>query len=228
MSQVLILDTETTDIGGEVIELAFVAADGLPTKDTTFHGKAKRFTPKGPIKFGAMAVHHILPSDVKDFEPSEMAPAAIPKADFWIGHNIDFDWQHLGSPPVKRICTLALSRHLWPDTDSHTLAAMHYFIFGAVPEVRQNLRNAHSAMHDVMLCVALLHRIVEVLGVSNLDELYAASEDARIPRKWAFGKFIGKPISAADRGYANWYRSNCRDNADYQYYCEALRRAGLV
>jgi len=229
MTSVLILDTETTDIDGEVIELAYVAAEGLPTRETTFAGKTKRFTPSVPIKFGAMATHHILPEEVVGFAPSSEAPKELPSAEYWIGHNIDFDWKALGSPPkVRRICTLALARAVWPETDSHTLTALHYFLFGATPTTRQILRNAHSAMHDVMLCVQLLHLIVEKMGVSDIEGLYALSEDARIPRKWGFGKFVGKPISAADRGYANWYRSNCKDNPDYLYYCEALRRSGLM
>lgn len=47
--------------------------------------------------------------------------------DYIIGHNVDFDWGVIGKPEVKRNCTLALARKLWPDLDSHNQSAlMHY------------------------------------------------------------------------------------------------------
>ena len=218
MTTALILDTETTDFENcEVMELAWI-----PYADP-FHPFLQRYLPSRPPTFGAAAVHHILMSDLADKPPSEQAPRDVPQAEYWIGHNVDFDWRALGMPPgAKRICTLALSRSLWPECDSHSLGAMMYFTHGMNEATRGRVRQAHSALDDVLMTRDLLNVIMEVAKITTLAELYAASEDARIPKIWTFGKFKGQPIEAADRGYANW----CRKQPDFDpYVLEALRRA---
>ena len=95
----LIIDVETT--GGDanqVIELAAMTLDGEPVVD-------QLYKPSCPITCGALAVHHILPSDLEGKPPSSQV--SIPLCDYIIGHNIDFDWKAIGSPPVKRMGTQA-------------------------------------------------------------------------------------------------------------------------
>ena len=216
----IILDTETNDKDNpEVMELAFI-----PYADP-FKPHLSRYCPTVPVKWGALAVHHILMDEVRDCPPSSEAAGKVPKVRYWIGHNIDFDWKALGSPSgVKRICTLALCRSIWPEVDSHTLSAMSYFLLGANPSTRERVLRAHSALDDVLLCSDILQVIMTVLKISDLDELYLESEDARIPKVWTLGKFKGQPIGAADRGYANW----CRKQPDFDpYVLIALTRAGL-
>ena len=41
--------------------------------------------------------------------------------------------------------------------------------------------------------------------IRTFDELWAWSEDARIPSIMPFGQFQGQPISAVDKGYRAWY-----------------------
>lgn len=218
-----ILDTETTDakerdgVVPQVIELCY-----------TYKGQefVRRYMPDVPVRWGAIAVHHILPSELHGGLPSAMALTDAPvSAEFWIGHNVDFDWKMLGSPPVKRICTLALSREIWPEVDSHTLTAMTYFTRGANEATRQALRSAHSALADVEHCRALLETIIETCRIETLEQLYSLSEEARIPKKMSFGKFAGEPISAVDRGYANWYRKQADPDP---YLLEAFKRQGLI
>ena len=71
-------------------------------------------------------------------------------------------------------------------------------------------------------------QISTVTGIETLSGLFSESEDARVPRKWAFGKFEGSSISSADRGYARWFVNTCKDRSDYQYYVVALKRGGLL
>jgi hypothetical protein len=49
-------------------------------------------------------------------------------ATYLIGHNIDFDWGAIGQPDIKRICTLALSRKVWPTLDSHSQSAGFFYV----------------------------------------------------------------------------------------------------
>lgn len=228
--EAIILDTETTDReNGEVIELAWVTSDDILNPAGAVHMKRARFLPSRPSTFGALATHHILDEELVGCPPSSTARDHLPPARYWIGHNIDFDWLALGAPQnVMRICTLALARKWLPDADSHSLSALIYLIGGRTDATRSLVRNAHGAHADVLMTQMLLHHLLKLTGIETLVGLYVESEDARVPRKWSFGKFEGQPISAADRGYAAWFLKNCRDRPDYQYFCVALKRVGLM
>ena len=225
--EAILLDTETTtnketpERPLEVVELAWFPLG----KTAATSGFRSLYKPTMPCTFGATAVHHILPEDLLDKRPSAQAPKDLPRAQYWIGHNIDFDWKALGQPNVKRICTLALSRSLWPELDAHTLSAMMYFTLGANDATRKRLRNAHSALADCEFVLDLLGVITAKTGVTDLAMLWELSEEARIPKVWTFGKFKDQPINAADRGYAMW----CNKQPDFDpYYIVALKRAGLL
>lgn len=221
----VILDTETTTSKAtperplEVIELAY---RNLGTRELF----CQRYKPTMPPAWGALAVHGICMQELEGEPPASTAAADAPDIYYWIGHNIDFDWRALGSPPnVQRICTLALARDLWPEMDSHTLSAMMYFCKGATPATREELRAAHSATADIDFCEHLLGVIMSVTKATSLAQLHAMSEEARIPKKMTFGKFAGEPISAVDRGYASWY---ARQADPDPYVLLAFRRAGLL
>lgn len=223
----IIIDTETTDKDPETCEVCEVAWREFDlAKPWELQGGA-RFGIKNGMKWGALAAHHILPSELENtptFGESAFW-STMPDVQYWIGHNIDFDWIALGSPSVKRICTLAMCRELWPEADSHTLSAMMYFTQGANAETRAKLRSAHSAIADVDMCGEILSTIIKVAAIDSLVELYAYSEEARIPKKMSFGKFLGQPIENVDRGYANWYRKT--DKPD-PYLLQAFRRHRLL
>ena len=189
----VILDTETTAAKEtperkiEVIELAYRE---VVSRDLY----VQRYKPQMPPMWGALAVHGITMEELERCPPSSDAPFHAPTSvPYWIGHNIDFDWRALGSPQVRRICTLALSRSLWPEMDSHTLTAMMYFIKGATPATRAELRAAHSAEADIDFCETLLQTIMAVTKTRDLEALWELSEESRIPKKMTFGKFAGQP-----------------------------------
>jgi exodeoxyribonuclease X len=224
MPSAIIIDTETTsnkdlpERPNEVIELAYFP---LVEPGRWF---SSRYKPRHPPSWGALATHGISMVELQGCPPSSQARNDLPAVDYWIGHNIDFDWRVLGSPPVKRICTLALSRSLWPELDSHTLTVMMYFIHGATPQTRELVSRAHGAAADCEFVLSLFTVIQSLLKTTDLDQLWELSEDARVPRMMTFGKFAGQPISAVDRGYANWYRKQPDPDP---YLIEAFRRAGL-
>ena len=203
MNTVIILDSETTDIKEpEPVEVAYVEyGDRL---DLSTQGRSFRslYKPSKPISMGAMAVHHIMDEDLVDAPPS--TSFALPEGvEYLIGHNIDFDWKVIGEQAnVKRICTLALSRSLFPDTDSHTLSAMFYLLERET--ARERLSAAHSALADVLLCADILKHFVCILGVTTWEELWLASEAARIPKVMPFGKHKGVPISEVPWDYLQW------------------------
>ena len=221
-----ILDVETTDKDPakcEVVEFAWKEFH-FGTEIANFG--LRRFSHSGGMRFGALAAHHILPEEMVGAPrySGEYLPDITART-YWVGHNVDFDWECLGKPAVKRVCTLAMARRIWPTLDSHSLSALTYFTQGATKEVREKLRGAHSALADVNLCEELLVRMCKEANLQTIEELHSFSEVARIPTVMTFGKFAGEPIAKVDRGYANWYRK--QPNPD-PYLLEAFRRNGLM
>jgi exodeoxyribonuclease X len=213
MSRVYLLDTETTSHGPgrEVIELAWIrlrTADGapsdlIPDELTEAESFVQRYKPEWPIAVGSLAVHHILPSELEGCPPS--ASAALPvDAGYVIGHTVDFDWESVGSPAhVKRIDTCAMARHLWPDADSHSQAALLYLLEGARPETREALR---GALVDARNNLVLLRHIVSAKPeITTWRALWEYSEFARIPTIMPLGRNRGAPIAQLDSGEIRWY-----------------------
>jgi len=218
-----LLDTETTGITEPVVavEIAWQRLD-QPDSLTALAEYSQRFNPGRPIDLGAMATHHIMDEDV-----AQCAPASdyrLPADAVWIiGHNVDYDWRVLGEPPVKRICTLALSRHFWPAADSHTLGAMLYLLHREY--ARLHLRDAHSALADVKVLRIVLRYIVErvrekVGGAIGWETLWQVSEVARVPTVMTFGKHKGMAIRDVPADYKRWLLS--QPDVD-PYLAQALR-----
>lgn len=224
---VLLFDTETTGVGDkpEVIECAwsFLFDDGVPFVPRLGFGAETdgygRWKPEGEITLGAMATHHIIPSDLDGMPSSKLF--RLPEAHYYVGHNVDFDMRAAGRTEGKRICTLALSRWLWPDLDSHKLGAMMYFLMGH-GEARQMLTKAHSAVADVEMTLDLLVEICKRVKPDSWESLYQTSEEARVPQVMAFGKHKGTKVSECPPDYLQWM---LRQVDMDEYVKKAARRA---
>jgi exodeoxyribonuclease X len=199
VEKVLFIDTEVSSLETkECLQLAF---SGGETEGDYF------FRPSGEWEWGAIATHHILPSDVEDRPPSETATQALPDSEYVIGHNVDFDCEVLGGlPGRKRICTLAMSRSLWPEQKSHKLAALGYMVLGATESTREHITLAHDASIDVFLCKAILEEISRQRGIPKDDweAIYQQSEQDRTPKTITFGKHAGQRLSELPSDYVRW------------------------
>jgi exodeoxyribonuclease X len=205
--KILILDTETTGFA-EPIEPIEVAHLEISFPSLRIISEFEQsYKPEGVIQVGAMATHHIILEDLVDCPAS--ASYVFPECDYLIGHNINFDWEVLKEPEVKRICTLAIARYLLPDLDSHTQSALMYYFFGSA--AREYLRNAHSALADIHNCRMVLGKLLslavnkqELFEGDTIEDLYKFSENARIPTKMTFGKHKGELISKVPYDYKCW------------------------
>lgn len=237
----ILFDTETTskDDDREIIEAAWLriaevgdlagASDTIPRPLLDGCERyVQRYQPTKPTTLGALSVHHILPSELEGCPPS--SEFALPTCLYIVGHNIDFDWQAAGSPPnVKRICTDAMARYVWPDLDSYKQSALIYHLLGQTHETRERLRNAHSALADVENCAILLEHILEAKPeITTWSQLYAYSEACRIPRVMPIGEKQGvkgmtlDEAVEADAGFCMW----CLRQAFIDDYLkEGLRQA---
>jgi exodeoxyribonuclease X len=134
---------------------------------------------------------------------------------------------------VKRVCTLALSRHFYPELDSHSLTAMTYALQPNRSAARDMLRRAHSAATDALLVRMLLEALLDkkLPHVASWASLWQASEVARMPTRFTFGKYgpsDGKPgvpiaeVRRTDPGYIEWCLYKC-DQCKDEYWQRALR-----
>lgn len=242
MQKAIVFDTETTGNDtavDEVIEAAFIELPATPAAfaavrdPKTLPEYLERFEPSIPIKLGAQATHHISLSELQGQGLLGSDQFSLPAdVDYLIGHKIDFDWEMAKKPDTKRICTLALSRWLFPEADSHTLSAMMYMIgreYGREAWARDILRDAHSALADVHNCALLLRYQILVIeakspgSTESWEQLWSLSEHARIPTVMTFGKHQGERIEDVPYSYVKWYRGT--EDQD-PYLLEAFKRAG--
>ena len=205
----IVLDTETNTLNGYPIEISYspcVFNDGVLSviHDQNFD---EYFSCPEPISMGAMAVHHILETDLIN-KPSYEVFRLPDGVAYIVGHNIDYDIQAIklcdSSIDAKGICTLALSRMVWPDLETHNLTALYYMISEDKEKARRWLRNAHNAKWDIFFTGELLKVIVEKLAIKDMNSLFIMSEAARIPKKITFGKYKGSSIKDLEPSYVAW------------------------
>ena len=229
--QAIILDTETHTLNGQPIEIAYAPIDVQNGKLTLDKSKLfdQLYSVDEPISFAAMAVHHILESDLLN-KPHYSSFTLPPDTQYIIGHNIDYDIRAIekcgvNTSSIKAICTLALARRVWPDAEAHNISALIYMISKGSEKAREMIKKAHRADMDIILTANILMHIVHQLNINSMEELYAASEDARIPRSINFGKHRGTNISDLPADYIQWLLR--QDELD-PYLRKALENANLV
>jgi len=209
MTKAIIFDTETTGKNNAVlIEAAWIRLDNIDPFSTSEKFN-QRYNPLKPIELGALATHHILDEELRDC-PDYTEFALPTNTEYIIGHNVDYDWNIIGNPDIKRICSLALARRVWPELDSHNQSALLYFVDRQ--NARDKLKNAHSALADVENCAFILEKVVAKLNVTSIEELWTVSEQARVPTHMPFGKHKGVAIADIPRDYKAWLLN--QDNVD--------------
>lgn len=205
----IILDTETHDLEGFPIEIAYTPCSFeqgalVIMQDQVFD---EYFSSPEPIKYGAMATHHILENDIAD-KPSYDTFRLPADTQILIGHNIDYDIRAVQrcdhDVNVKGICTLALARMAWDKLDSHALSACYYYVMENKEVARKHLRHAHNAKADIYFTGVILQALVEKLGIKDMNSLYQMSEIARIPKRMTFGKHKGELIDELPDSYIEW------------------------
>ena len=204
----LILDTETHDLNGYPIEIAYAPCSFEQGVLVINQGEVfdEYFSCPEPIALGALATHHILETDIAE-KPSFDTFKMPQGVQYLIGHNIDYDIKAVQKCQpdftVKGICTLALCRMVWPELP-HTLSAMYYHVMDDLELARKHLRHAHNAKADIYFTGVILKALVEQLGIKDMNSLFIMSETARIPKYITFGKHKGTAIKDLDSGYVSW------------------------
>ena len=208
--QTIILDTETHTLNGLPIEIAYAPIEIENGKLSLDKKKIfdQLYQVGQPISFAAMAVHHILESDLAD-QPFYKEFKLPSETTYIIGHNVDYDIAAIvrcgvDTSKLKPICTLALARHVWEDAEAHNISALIYLISKGSEKAREMLKGAHRADADIILTANILMHIIHQLNIENIEQLYIASEQARIPKSITFGKHKGTSIQDLPADYIQW------------------------
>jgi exodeoxyribonuclease X len=227
----IILDTETHTLNGQPIEIAYAPIQIHDAKISLDKTQLfdQLYQADEPISFAAMAVHHILESDLEN-KPHYTSFQLPAETQYIIGHNIDYDIRAIekcgvDTSSIKAICTLALARKVWPDAEAHNISALIYMITKGSEKAREMIRKAHRADMDIILTANILMHIVHHLKINSIEELYSASEDARIPRSINFGKHKGTAIADLPQDYMQWLLR--QDDLD-PYLRKALENTAIV
>jgi len=174
-----VFDTETTGLdprkGDKIIEIAGVRVeDGVIREDMTF---VELVNPERPIPWEAKRVNNIDDADVANAPTiDQVLPRFLEFAQgsLLVAHNCDFDmgflniekdlcWGYVNIPEC--ICTMRLSRTLYPSEFRHTLdsvAARHSIV---MPE------NRHRALPDVLMTAKALLKMIEIGDIGTIDQL---------------------------------------------------------
>lgn len=227
----IILDTETHDLKGLPIEIAYMPysfIDGKPKASTSeIYDEYFSIPDDIKISWGAMAMHHILEQDIKD-KPSYLQFKLPDAVEYIIGHNVDYDIEAIrkcgvdvGS--IKGICTLALARYTWKNEQSHSLSALVYMLLDGMPKAREVVRDAHNAAADIRMTASILNSIVAKNSIKTIKDLYQLSEIARTPVEMPFGKYKGLPIHKLESNYVEWLLKQTELDP---YLKKALKRRG--
>ena len=208
--QAIILDTETHTLNGLPIEIAYAPIE-IKNGKLSLDKKQifdQLYQVGQPISYAAMAVHHILESDLvgQPFYNEFQLPA---QTTYIIGHNVDYDIAAIARCGVdvsqlKPICTLALARHVWENAEAHNISALIYLISKGSDKAREMLKGAHRADADIILTANILMHIIHQLNIQDIEQLYIASEEARIPKSITFGKHKGTAIQDLPADYIQW------------------------
>ena len=208
--QAIILDTETHTLNGQPIEIAYAPIQIHNGKLTLDKSQIfdQLYRVDEPISYAAMAVHHILESELVD-QPHYTSFSLPQDTTYIIGHNIDYDIRALEKcgvdiSKIKAICTLALARLVWPDAEAHNISALIYMITKGSAKARDMIKKVHRADMDIILTANILMHEIHHLKIQTIEELYTASEDARIPRTINFGKHRGTAIADLPADYMQW------------------------
>lgn len=228
----IILDTETHKLHGEVIQLAYMMLDETKLTAKLEDSFTMNYRPSEAIDYAAMAIHHIINSDLASCLPS--SDVFIPQGtEYIIGHNIDYDIDAIKRSlnrctddidVIKRIDTLAIIRFLHPTWESHKLSVCLYRLANEdkisipVVDLRNWLKKAHDALIDCMLTDILLTYIVQNQNIQSIEQLYQLSEKARIPTHIFYGKYKGRSITSLDEWDIEWILKRTDD----KYLSQAL------
>lgn len=159
--------------------------------------------PGKPIKPEARAVHHIRDSEIMFTRPAAEVLESVlsDKPDYVAAHNAKFE-QAFITTPIPWICSYKVALRLWPDSPSHALQVLRYWLPIDVPD-EAAAAPAHRAGPDAYMGALLLAKAIEH-GGATIEDMVRWSAGPPLLHKVSFGKHRGSLWKDLPRDYLEW------------------------
>lgn len=183
-----VFDTETTGLdpkkGDRIIEIAGVRVeDGIIKEESAF---VQLVNPERKIPWEAAQVNKISDEDVATAPTIEQVlPKFLDfaKGSILVAHNADFDmgflnsekelcWGYVDIPEC--LCTMRLSRSLYPHEFRHNLDVISTRLNIAMPQ------NRHRALPDVLMTAQALLKMMKDGNIADIDQLRSLAGSAKL------------------------------------------------
>jgi len=215
MTNYAILDTETTDLDGEPIQIAVMECKGVGDNNPTII--SSYIKPETLISFGSMAVHLITNEMLAEMNPPKydvIADQVLPHySNYLVGHNIQFDIDVLSKKDERwlkypTICTMELAKHLELKGKVGTVSNMGLFYYYK-GHIESNIDvDAHNAVSDVQVTNFIFKKMLQEIAM-DVDECYNLLSNK--PFVCGFKKHEGKlwlDVIKEDKSYVGWLLNN--------------------
>lgn len=161
----------------------------------------------------ASAVHHLIDEDLVGASPvTEVFAKIMDGADIFAAHNAAFEQAFFGGGNKPWICTLKVSRRVWPEAPSHSNQALRYW--RKLKVSREAASPAHRATPDAYVTAWILRDLLDHATVEEM--ILWSSEPSLLPRV-TFGKHRGKAWSELPLDYLDWLASKSDMDEDTKF-----------
>ncbi|HBI08475.1 MAG TPA: exodeoxyribonuclease X [Erwinia persicina] len=201
-----VIDTETCGLQGGIVEVASVDV----IAGQIVNPMSDLISPDRPISHQAMAVHKITEAMVRGKPTIEQAISRYHGSPYYVAHNASFDRRMLPEMHGEWICTMALSRRLWPGLKYSNQALREALQLEVTPPADLH---AHRALYDCYVTAALLIRIMSFSGWDAPEMIRRISVKGSFTT-FPFGKYRGQKVddvAKSDPGYLKWMLKNIPD-----------------
>jgi len=125
-----------------------------------------------------------------------------------VAHNAEFDSGMLPKLDNDWLCTLRLSRHLWPE-QSHKMQSLRYWL-GLIDIDLKGLA-PHRALADILVTLEVFKMMVKSCDGKTVGEMIEFANSPIDVKIMPFGKHRGEPLVAVPQGYKSWALKNIGD-----------------
>ena len=169
--------------------------------------------PGRPIPPEARAIHHISDAMVAGApQPVSLFARVMNGADAFCAHNAAFERQFFGGGDKPWICTLKVSRRLWPECPSHSNQCLRYFLGLELDDALA--MPPHRAGPDTYVTGHILR---EALKLATVDQMVAWTKQPSLLPHVTFGKHKGQKWSSLPADYLAWIVHKSDMDADTKF-----------
>lgn len=215
-----VLDLETTDFPpeGRILEGGYTdvlientnAEHLIPewrVSNPCYQMKRSFFDPGCKSTLQALAVHHIIDSDVIGAPDYTLAPEWLKSADevhgkprLFVAHNTDFERQFIPLDDGEFwICTYRVALRLLPDLEKHSNQYLRYALDVVLD--RGKAEPPHRALPDSYVTSFLF---MHFLTMASIRDMIKWTADLPYLTKVDFGEHYGKRYDEVPRSYLQW------------------------